>query len=187
LLNQPVDGSELRPLFRMSWGPGAEEIYDGIRQGVERETDDRKRELFWRSPEKTVRIATNVAAGCLSKTVNRDHMEWAHQFVARSDETLLTGVKEHMEEEKLEFSELCREIIRRIRREGGSMLRRDVLRSFQNNLTYGPEVKRAIDYLIESEQLREWKVDTGGRPSWRLGFPIEPKKEEVVVKFKRRM
>jgi hypothetical protein len=79
-------------------------------------------------------------------------MEWSHQFVARGDETLLTGVREHMEEEKLEFSELCREIIRRVRREDGSMLRRDVLRSFQNNLTYGQEVKRALDYLLESEQ-----------------------------------
>jgi hypothetical protein len=67
LLNQGADGSGFRPLFRMGWGPGAEEIYDAVRQGVERETDDRKRELFWRSPEKTVRVATNVAAGCLSK------------------------------------------------------------------------------------------------------------------------
>jgi hypothetical protein len=150
--NQAGDGSGFRPLFRMGWGPGAEEIYDAVRQGVEWETDDRKRELFWRSPEKTVRVATNVAAGCLSRTVNRDHMEWSHQFVARGDETLLTGVREHMEEEKLEFSELCREIIRRVRREDGSMLRRDVLRSFQNNLTYGQEVKRALDYLLESEQ-----------------------------------
>src|SRR5262245_32648769 len=74
LLDQPMDGSECRPSFRMSWGRGAEQIYDEVRQSVEREVDDRKRELFWRSPEKTVRIATSVAAGCLSKTVNRDHM-----------------------------------------------------------------------------------------------------------------
>jgi hypothetical protein len=175
LLNQPSDGSECRPAFRMGWGPGAEEIYDSIRGGVERETDDRRRELFWRSAEKTVRIATNVAAGCLSKTVNRVHMEWAYQFVKRSDETLLIGVQEYMEEEKLEFGDLCREIIRRIRREGGSMQRREVGRSFQNNLRYGPELNRAIYYLIETEQLEEWKVDTGGRPSWWVGIPTEEK------------
>ena len=89
----------------MGWGPGAEQIYDEVRQNVERETDDRRRELFWRSAEKTVRIATIVAAGCLSKTVNRDHMEWARQLVMQSDETLLAGVQEYMEEEKLEFGE----------------------------------------------------------------------------------
>ena len=138
-------------------GRGAEAIYDEVRQSVERETDDRKRELFWRSPEKTVRIATSVAAGCLSKTVNRDHMEWAHQFVSKSDETLLVGVQEYMEEEKLEFGELCREIVRRVKREGGSMSRRDVGRSFQNNLRFGPELRRAIDHLIDTEQLIGWK------------------------------
>ena len=80
-------------------------------------------------------IEPMAAAGCLSKIVTRDYMEWAHGFVARGDETLLTGVREHMEEEKLGFSELCREIIRRVGREGGSMQRREVGRSFQNNLT----------------------------------------------------
>src|SRR5262245_24924123 len=189
LLNQPGDGSECKPSFRMGWGLGAEEIYDAVRQSVERETDDRRRELFWRSAEKTVRIATIVAAGCLSKTVNRDHMEWARQLVMRSDETLLAGVQEYMEEEKLEFGELCREIIRRVKREGGSMSRRDVGRSFQNNLRFGPELRRAIDHLIDTEQLIEWKEETGGRPSWWLELPPrerpEPKAQTVV--FQRRI
>src|SRR6516162_763362 len=186
LLNQPSDGSECRASFRMGWGPGAEEIYDAVRQGVERETDDRRRELFWRSAEKTVRIATIVAAGCLSKTVNRDHMEWARQLVMKSDETLLAGVQEYMEEEKLEFGELCREIIRRVKREGGSMSRRDVGRSFQNNLRFGPELRRAIDHLVDTEQLIEWKEETGGRPSWWLELP-PPTKPTGASGFRRRI
>ena len=186
LLNQPCDGSECRPSFRMGWGPGAEQIYDEVRQGVERETDDRRRELFWRSAEKTVRIATIVAAGCLSKTVNRDHMEWARQLVMKSDETLLAGVQEYMEEEKLEFGELCREIIRRVKREGGSMSRRDVGRSFQNNLRFGPELRRAIDHLVDTEQLIEWKEETGGRPSWWLELP-PPTKPTGPSGFRRRI
>jgi hypothetical protein len=170
----------------MGWGPGAEQIYDEVRQGVERETDDRRRELFWRSAEKTVRIATIVAAGCLSKTVNRDHMEWARQLVMKSDETLLAGVQEYMEEEKLEFGELCREIIRRVKREGGSMSRRDVGRSFQNNLRFGPELRRAIDHLVDTEQLIEWKEETGGRPSWWLELP-PPTKPTGPSGFRRRI
>jgi len=130
-------------------------------------------------------------------------MEWARQLVMKSDETLLAGVQEYMEEEKLEFGELCREIIRRVKREGGSMSRRDVGRSFQNNLRFGPELRRAIDHLIDTEQLIEWKEETGGRPSWWLELPPkerpepepppkpreEPKVETEVrsVVFKRRI
>lgn len=172
-----LDGVEFRPAFRMGWGPSAEEVYDTIRQGVERETDERKRELFWRSAEKTVRIATIVAAGCLSKTVNRDHMEWAYELVKRSDEPLLVGVQEYMEEEKYAFGELCREMIRRVRQAGGGMSGRDIGRSFQNNLNFGPpELKRAIDHLVETEQLIEAKVVTGGRPSISYRLPPKEKK-----------
>jgi hypothetical protein len=51
LLGQPMNGSEFKPSFRMGWGRGAEEIYDTVRQTIERESDDRRRELFWRSAE----------------------------------------------------------------------------------------------------------------------------------------
>jgi hypothetical protein len=174
-----LDGVEFRPAFRMGWGPGAEEIYDSVREGVERETDERKRELFWRSAEKTVRIATIGAAGCLSRTVNRDHMEWAYELVKRSDETLLVGVQEYMEEEKYAFGELCREIIRRMRQAGGGMSGREIGRSFQNNLNFGPpELKRAVDHLVETEQVLEQKVGTGGRPSIWYQLPPRGKEEK---------
>jgi DNA replicative helicase MCM subunit Mcm2 (Cdc46/Mcm family) len=156
----------------MGWGLGAEEIYDAVRDGIAGETDDRKRELFWRSPEKMVRIATSIAAGCLSKTVDRDHMEWAHQFVMRSEETLLAGIEEHMEEEKLEFAELCKEIMRRVRQWGGKMTKRDIGRSFQNNVVYAHHIWNAVDHLVNTEQLLEWRnASTGGRPSIWYSLP----------------
>ena len=150
-----------KPSFRMSWGPGAEEVYEAIRQDVEKETDERRRELFWRSPEKTVRVATIIAAGCFDKSVNRGAMEFARQWVRKSDETLLTGVAEYMEEEKLEFSELCREIIRRVRQAGGRMKHRDVGRSFQNNLRYKRDLQSALDHSCRLpthlHQRRYWR------------------------------
>ena len=87
-------------------------------------------------------------------------------------------VAEYMEEEKLEFSELCREIIRRVRQAGGTMKHRDVGRSFQNNLRYKRDLQSALDHLVETSQLTFTKEDTGGRPSpwYRLN---EEKKEEV--------
>lgn len=162
-----------KPSFRMSWGPGAEEVYEAIRNDVEKETDERRRELFWRSPEKAVRVATIIAAGCFDKSVSRGAMEFARQWVLKSDETLLTGVAEYMEEEKLEFSELCREIIRRVRQDGGTMKHRDVGRSFQNNLRYKRDLQSALDHLTETNQLIWTKEDTGGRPS--IWYTLEKK------------
>ena len=167
-----MDGVECRPAFRMGWGPGAEEVYDAVRVSIEQETDERKRGLFQRTPEKTVRVGTTVAAGCFSKTVNRDHMEWAHEFVRRSDEALLAGVEEWMEEEKLQFGDLCREIIKKVKREGGRIRRRDVGRAFQGNVTYGSkEYRDALGHLVETEQLFEWEEKTAGRSIWWLELP----------------
>jgi hypothetical protein len=154
-----------KPSFKLAWGPGAEEIYDAVREQTEQETDERRQELSGRTPEKSVRIATIIAAGCFSTTVNRDHMEWARDWALQSDQTLIAGVNEYMEEEKLAFSELCREITKRIRKEGGSKSRRDILRAFQGNARYKRDLKEALDHLVESDQLIEDKQETGGRPS----------------------
>ena len=88
--------------------------------------------------------------------------------------TLYTGVTEYMEEEKLEFAELCREVIRRVRLESGTMTQRDIKRSFQNNLRYKKDLTSALDQLVETEQLIEGKdKDTGGRPSVWYSPPAE--------------
>jgi hypothetical protein len=160
-----------KPSFKLDWGPGAKEVYDAFRQEIECETDERRKELSLRSPEKAVRVATDVAAGCFAKHVARDHMEWGVHYVRQSDETLLVGVNEYMEEEKLEFSELCREIIRRVRHAGGSMRKREIGRSFQNNLRYKKDLTSALDHLEETGQLIFAQDDTGGRPSPRYTFP----------------
>lgn len=172
LMSQPMGGGEWKPAFRMGWGPGAEEVYDDIRVGIEQETDDRKRGLFWRTPEKAMRVATSVAAGCFSKTVDRDHMEWSRRFVVRSDEMLLAGTEEYMEEEKLEFADLCREIIRRVRQRGGNETRREIGRSFQNNVVYARNIWEAVDHLVNTDQLVEHRDNnTGGRPSLWYSLP----------------
>jgi len=159
------------PAERLEWGPGAEDVYHAIREEIEAETDDRKRELCWRSAEKTVRVATILAAGCFSSVVTREHMEWARDWVLGGDETLMAGVSEYMEEEKYEFGELCKEIIRRVRRSGGSMLERQIKRSFQNNVRYKHETNNALQHLLETDQLVSTKMNDEGRPSWLLSIP----------------
>jgi hypothetical protein len=164
------------PAVRLTWGPGAEEIFDNVRISLERETDERKRELFWRAPEKIVRVATIVAAGRFATEVSREDMEWAWDWVSDCDQTLLTGVNEYMEEEKLEFSELCREVLRRIRHAGGVMTQRELGRSFQGNLRYKRDLTTALEHLVDTEQLHYENKKTGGRPSPYYSLPQEERK-----------
>jgi hypothetical protein len=173
MLNQPGggEGEWFRPAFRMGWGHGAEEVWDDYRRSIEREADDRKRELCWRSAEKAVRIATNVAAGCFAQVVTRDHMEWARRWMMQSDETLLTGVEEYMEEEKYAFGELCREIVKRVGRAGGRMTHRQIGRSFQGHLTYARDLESALNFLTGTAQLVWGKDPTGGRPTEWYALP----------------
>jgi hypothetical protein len=120
-----------------------------------------------------VRIATSIAAGCFDPVVTREYMEWSWEWVRGGDETLIAGVTEYMEEEKLEFGELCKEVIRRIRRGGGGMLETTVKRSFQNNIRYKKDIKDALDHLLETRQLVRTKANESdiGRPSWLLSIP----------------
>jgi hypothetical protein len=129
-------------------------------------------------------------------------MEWAREFVNGSNATLLSGIEEYMEEEKLAFAELCREMIRRVRLYGGKMSKREIGRSFQNNVEQRHQIWSAIDHLVETEQLIEWRDgDTGGRPSiWYFlpqsrsqkpsnegSKPVTKPPSENVVKMKRRL
>jgi Protein of unknown function (DUF3987) len=154
-----------KPPVRLAWGPGAKEIFDEVREASRAETDDRIRDLLGRTAEKTVRIATILAAGCSADAVTREHMEWARDWVRKSDATLWAGVNEYMEEEKLEFNELCKEIIRRIRREAGQMSHRDLGRSFQGNVRFKKDLDSALQHLVDTGQLLFNKESTGGRPS----------------------
>lgn len=166
-----------KPEVWLCWGPGAEEIYDAIREEIEVENDDLKRKLFVRTPEKIVRIATILAASRFDKVVSREDMEWARDFVLTGDRTLLAGLEEHMEAEKLEFGGLTKELVRRITLAGGMMSERDIGRSFANNLRFRSQLHDALEHLKATEQLIRTKISTGGRPSIEWSVPA-PEGEE---------
>jgi hypothetical protein len=163
-----------KPPIRLGWGPGAEEIFDVVREASRAEGDDLRRDLLGRTAEKTVRVATILAAGCFADVVTRDHMERARDWVRASDATLWDGVTEYMEEEKMEFDELSREIIRCVRREGGAMKERVIKRSFQGNVRFKGQLNEALQHLVQTDQLALTKEDTGGRPSFVYSLPEAP-------------
>jgi hypothetical protein len=161
-----------RPPMKLDWGPGAKEIFDEVRVATRAETDDLRRDLLGRTAEKVVRVATILAAGCDADAVSREHMEWAHAWVRESDATLFSGVSEYMEEEKMEFAELCKEIIRRIRHAGGAMTKRELGRSFQGNVRFRKELNEALAQLIETDQLiYEKDQPPRGRPTEVFSLP----------------
>jgi Protein of unknown function (DUF3987) len=150
---------------RLTWGTGAEEVYNTVRIERENEVDELRQELCVRTAEKIVRVATIVAAGKFMNLVTQADMEWARDCIITSDDTLYTGIQEYMIEEKKDFSELCREIIRRIRKKGGALTGSEIKRSFQNNVRYKREIDDALDHMLASLQLEYTRKDTGGRPS----------------------
>jgi hypothetical protein len=162
------------PPVKLAWGPGAKEVFDHFREACRAETDDRKRDLLARSPEKVVRVATILAAGRFANAVSLEDMEWAHAWVRDSDETLFSGVMEYMEEEKMEFDELCKEIPRRIRQHGRMMTHRELGRSFQGNIRYKKQLNEALAHLVDTDQLIYEKDQPAiGRPTYTYGLPTD--------------
>jgi hypothetical protein len=126
--------------------------------------------------------APRLAAGCFSDVVAGEHMTFAGDWVRASDATLWDGVTEYMEEEKLEFDELCREIIRRIRHAGGTMKERDIKRqlprqcSFQERPRQGPATSR-----------RDRTSGTSPRANRRPAFDqLQPTGADEMIRERRR-
>lgn len=93
-------------------------------------------------------------------------MEWGRQLATLSADTLCAGVTKYMEI-KFEFSEICPKIVGRIRDNGGSMSRREILRAFQRHVKRGVDIEAAMTHLVNAEQVerKEIKSEKGGRSS----------------------
>jgi hypothetical protein len=143
---------------RMEWGPGAKDIWDGFREEVDQEADERRQTLLIRSPEKVVREATKLAAGRFDVRVLRSDMELALRFIRASDAAILAGIAEHMLEEQLTFQELYRKLLAKLPEHAdadgwapGWALKKE----FQNNTVYKDMIQHALDHLVETFQIEE--------------------------------
>jgi len=157
---------QLEPGIRLQWGPGAKEIYTALSKRTDDEQDEQKKKLIGRVPEIAVRIATIRCAGQGSSIISVDDMQWGCDLATFSAETLCTGVAKFMVM-PLEFSEICPEIVKRVRDRGGEMSKRDIKRSFEKHVKRGIDIDLALKHLLESEQLVVvvTKPEKGGRPS----------------------
>ena len=94
----------------MSWGAGAEQIWTDLADELREERDELKCNLFARVPEMTVRIATIIAFGRYSLTVDQADMKLARALAMKSAETLHEGVLKYTIDPQ-GFAALCQKVI----------------------------------------------------------------------------
>jgi Protein of unknown function (DUF3987) len=169
ILERSFDGDDALPSREpVPWGEGAAEVYYAFSKKMDSfEAGDRQRyELGMRVCENAARLATNMAVGRGSPTVDREDIEWAVKLSERSFEAAIGGVERYMHE-YLEFPKFCDRILDALRANGGEMPRREVLRQFGRKQRWGIELERALTQLKKEERIsfEERSPRTGGPTS----------------------
>jgi hypothetical protein len=152
ILDRPLGMPERKAI---GWGPGAEEVYfafSGKMDDVEA-TDKQRFELGMRTVENAVRLATIVAVGRGSKTVDVEDMRWGIQLSELALDTLLGDINKYIVE-YLEFPRLCNRIFEAIAGEPERWLSDFKLhRRFGRNQRFGNELDRALHQLRRERRI----------------------------------
>lgn len=157
---------DVRPV-KLVWGADqAGELYNTFRTEIEErgDADPVARPFLARVVETAIRVATIVAAGRFSATVDYEDMEIGKTLALQSAEAMIRGAKDHMAETDTEASH--NRIVRAIKAAGGRMSKRDVLRMMRH--LKSRELDELIKSMIASEILIEALKEpttAGGRPS----------------------
>ena len=181
--------SSIKPR-KLGWTPAAREIYEAEIERIYNETDERKRKLWSRTPEKIVRAASAFAASRFAKTVEREDMELAQVFMRQSDYVFQIGIKEAEKKRILDHAEIKLEIIRRLKSEfrcevtdehgkpvvdeqGNPLVvyeasEAELRRTFRHNTTRRDAFPNAVGDLCDSGTLRREHRKTGGRDKYVL-------------------
>jgi hypothetical protein len=142
----------VKPQYKLSWGPGAFELYQQFNKSIRSEPDDRVLELRIRAPEIGVRLATIRACGRLSETVDVDDIEWAIELARASADRLCAGVAEHVMPEGLDG--LCEKIMEVVLRKNGVCSERDIFRSVRRRIKRANDLDAALGYLVKEERIK---------------------------------
>jgi hypothetical protein len=168
-----TDGSgSVEPETIMGWSSSAKDLYFELSRRTDEEQDEQQRKLKGRVAELAIRAATIRAALQFASKIKVDDMEWGCDLATLSAETLCAGVLKYMTQ-RLEFSVLVPEIVKRVRARGGEWSERDIRRSFERLVSRGMDIDWALKHLLESEQMDKtvtYPSSLGGRPSitWKL-------------------
>jgi hypothetical protein len=107
--NTPREGdTRLTPVLRMKWGPGAEMIYRKLSEEMSAGRNQRELDLQQRVPEYAVRVATIIAAGRFSESVQQVDIQWGERIARASLAEVRKGLDKYAP--TLEFGKLCDEL-----------------------------------------------------------------------------
>jgi hypothetical protein len=152
---------------RLGWDAGAEEIYKAELDRVFNETDEGKRKLWSRSPEKIVRAGSTFAATRLDTKVQRSDMEAAQAIMRHSDQVFQRGIDKARKNRELTHAELRHEIARRLAADhNGQASEAELKRSFRHNTKFKTAMDDALIDMKNSGMVEHVCVKTGGRDKW---------------------
>jgi hypothetical protein len=167
ILAEDLDDWSFEPEVRMGWGAGAAQIWTGLVHGLQKERDSLRANLFARVPEMTVRIATIVAFGRYSTTVDELDMKLARALVLESAESLHEDVLKYTVDPQ-GFASLCQKIMDLATESDDKFIScRDLKRRCRTLLGKVGDIDGAIKHLIDEERLRKVvrQNPKGGQPS----------------------
>lgn len=183
-----LDSGKLLPLKTVAWGEGAEEIYLAFsRKMDEFETSDRQKyELGMRVCENSVRLATNMAVGRGSATVDREDITWAIAWAERSFNAAVGGVRKYMRQ-YFEFPQFCDRVFEFIRTSHETVSRAGATLPFRSTYILKREFRGSqklggfqLDNVID-QLVGERRIFACGRPAARgpssPGYAIEEENE----------
>jgi hypothetical protein len=99
----------------LTWTASAKEVWDAEVDRVHSQTDERKRILWSRTPQKIVRAASVFATCRFVTRVERSDMELAQALMHRSDPLFKSGMDEAQKKRTMDHAEIKLEIIRRFK------------------------------------------------------------------------
>ena len=125
-----------------------------------------KRTMFARVSDMTVRLASIVAFGRGSRTVDEPDMLWARAITMRSAQDMYEAVLKHMEDPK-SHNAMCQEILDMLAESpDGFVSQRDIARKTRKYKAKGGDLKAALDQLKAEERIEFDIRKTAGRSSY---------------------
>jgi hypothetical protein len=177
-IKSPKESKDEKPIpvpitaqVELRWGPGAKAVWDQLDSlASDSEPDRMKRTMFVRVSDMTVRLASIVAFGRGSRTVDEPDMLWARAITMRSAQDMYEAVLKHMEDPK-SHNAMCQEILDMFAESpDGFVSHRDIARKTRKYKAKGGDLKAALDQLKEEERIEVETRKTAGRNS--LGYRL---------------
>jgi hypothetical protein len=177
-LEKMIDGSWPTPKrMHIGWGPGASDLYYSFSRSVDgwEVGNARRYDAGRRACENAIRLATIVAIGRFSQSVDVEDIRWAIALVERSVDAAVGGLAEYMRD-YLELPDYCQAIIDAIHEAGGWCAERDLMRMFRNKTKNLSRYREAIAWLISEQRI---KLEVRGSRRASPGYRLLADEEEV--------